>query len=165
MRRNGFTLVELLVVLTVMGILLSIATMNWNSMQKKSAVENEAKTVFADLMTARLDALYSKRPRSVVFSGVQFAVYSSSLTSVNPVSRKTLRYPLQWQPAGPSLTLTFDASGLSTAGSDTPVCIDPENNLAIANSGAVDSIVVSAARIKLGKRQGGSCDPLTITQK
>jgi prepilin-type N-terminal cleavage/methylation domain-containing protein len=158
MRHDGFTLVEMLVVIAIMGILLAIATPNWSSMLKKNAVESEIKTLYSDLMELRLNALYIKRSRSAVLSGRQFNVYSSSVTSVAPVTSNTLRFPLAWVPAGP-LTLTFDAGGLSTAGEDIAVCVDPESSLAVANPGAVDSLVVSAARIKLGKRQqGGNCD-------
>ena len=159
MRDHGLTVLELLVVMAIMGILMAIAVPNWNNLQKKSAIENEVKTMSVDLTALRLDALYAKRPRSVVLSATQFSVYSSSLTSVSPVSSKTLHFPLRWQPASSTLTLTFDASGLCTAAADTPLCVDPDNNLALANPGAVDSLVISAARIKLGKReQGGACD-------
>ena len=164
MRRDGFTLVELCSVIAVMGVLLALATLNWNSMQRKSAIENEIKTVYADLMATRLDALYTKRPRSVVLSGARFSVYSSELTSVSALSSTALKYPLKFNTAGSSLTLTFDAGGLSTATGDTALCVVPANDLAADNPGAVDSIVVCAARIKLGKRQqGGVCDTTTGT--
>jgi len=164
MGRNGFTLLELLIVMAIGGILLTIAGVNWNNMQKKSAVETETKMIYADLMATRLDALYSKRARSVVLSSTQFSVYSSSLTSVNPQSRKTLRYPLKWKPASTTLTLSFDSGGLYTAGADLPLCVDPANNLTVSNLGAVDSLVVSAARIKIGKRSG-DCDVSNIAEK
>jgi len=164
MRQAGFTLVELIIVMAIMGVLMAIATANWNQMQKKNAVEGEAKALYADLMAVRLDALYTKRPRSVVVTSTGFNVYSSSLTTVGPASGKSLRYPLKWTPASPVLTLTFDVGGLSTAGADTSICVDPDNNLAVT-SGAVDSIVVSTARIKLGKREGGSCEVSGITQR
>jgi type IV fimbrial biogenesis protein FimT len=167
MRRNGFTLVELLVVMAIMGILFSIATMSWSSMQKKNNVEKDVKLVYADLMALRLDALYTKRARSAVVSGKSFAVYSSNATdsAVRPVLVRGLAYPMSWTPAGSTLTLSFDAAGLSTAATDTVLCSDPESNLAAVNSGSVDSVVISTARIKLGKRQGGSCVASAITQK
>ena len=145
MRERGFSLVELVVVLAIMGTLLAIVSLNWHEMQMKSAVESEIKKIHADLMEVRLQALYGKKARSVVISGQQFKVYSSAATgSVPPVVTKTLPYAVEWHGGSP---LTFNAQGLTTdVGS---LCIVP------TNSAAVDSIVVSTARINLGKRQTG----------
>jgi prepilin-type N-terminal cleavage/methylation domain-containing protein len=155
MRNHGFTLVELMIVIAVMAILGTIATLSWNSMQKKAAIETQAKTMFGDLMDVRSQALYTKRKRSVVISGSLFKVYSSNLTTVSPVSQKALRYPVVWNSAG--TTVTFDSSGLAN-GSQRSLCIDPDSDLTVVNEATVDSIVISAARINLGKRTGGDCD-------
>jgi prepilin-type N-terminal cleavage/methylation domain-containing protein len=160
---RGFSLVELLVVIAIMGILLSIATLNWNAMQTKSAIESQIKMIHADLMEVRVQALYSKTPRSVVISGQQYKVYSSTDTSVAPLVTKQLRYPVVWKNGAG--TLTFDAQGLTTnMGS---LCVLPTNSTADLNSAAVDSIVVSQARINFGKRTGtvGGCISENIEQK
>jgi prepilin-type N-terminal cleavage/methylation domain-containing protein len=161
MRNHGFTLVELLIVIAVMAILGTIATRSWNSMQKKAAIETQAKTMFGDLMDVRSQALYTKRARSVVISSSLFKIYSSSVTTVSPVSQKSLRYPVVWSSAG---AVKFDSSGLAS-GSQRSLCIDPDNDLTVVNEATVDSLVISAARINLGKRTGGDCVTNNIEQK
>lgn len=165
MREHGFSLVELMIVIAISGILLAIATLNWNAMQTKSAVESQIKTIYADLTEVRLQALHTKKPRSVIISGQLFKVYSSEVTSVTPVVTKQLRYPITWNGGA---DLTFDEQGLTTnAGS---LCVLPGNDTTTVNSAAVDSIVVSQARINLGKRTGvgagvGGCASASIEQK
>lgn len=165
MREDGFSLVELMVVVAIMGILLAIGTLSWVPMQKKGFIEKEIKILYTDLNDLRLDALYTKRTRSAVLSGTTFRVYSSNATGVNPVSTKELRYPVRWNTTDTSLTLTFDGAGLYTASADTPVCVDPDNNISAQNDVYVDSIVISAARIKLGKKGVGACAATNIAQR
>ena len=162
---GAFTLVEMLVVMSIMGILMTIAVLNFRDMNQKSGIETEARTLYTDLMEVRLDALYTKRPRSVMLSATQFSVYSSTNTSVAALSRKTLRHPVKWTPTSPTLTINFDTCGLcSPTGPDIPICVAPEGVLG-PNPAAVDSLVVSSVRVKLGKLQGGSCVTTGITQQ
>jgi Tfp pilus assembly protein FimT len=164
MRQDGFSLVELMTVIGIMIILTSLATMNWSSMQKKSFTVKQAKTLYADLNGVRLDALYTKRPRSVVLTHTQFRIYSSTVTTVTPASTTAFGYPVKWNNTDTSLTITFDAAGLSTATADVPLCVDPDNNMAVT-AATVDSVVVATARMKLGKREGTNCAVSGITQK
>jgi prepilin-type N-terminal cleavage/methylation domain-containing protein len=161
MGQRGFSLVELLVVMVIMGILLTIATLNWNNMQTKSAIESQIKTMHADLLEVRLQALYTKTPRSVVISGQQYKEYATADTSVAPLVTKQLRYPVVWNGGG--TTLTFDAQGLTN--NERSICILPTNDTTVVNSASVDSIVVSTARINLGWRNGGDCTSANIDQK
>lgn len=159
MCERGFSLVELLTVIAITGILLAIATLNWNAMQTKSAVESQIKTIHADLMQVRLRALTSKTPRSVVINGQVYKAYSSTDISVTPLETKQLRYPVTWSGG----TLTFDAQGLTN--NQGSLCVLPTNSLAVINSAAIDSLVVSQARINIGKRTGTECNSVNIEQK
>lgn len=160
MRDRGFTLIELLIAIAIMGILMAIATHSWHEMQVKSAVESEIKKIHADLTEIRLQALYTKTARSVILSGQQIKIYSSTDTSVDPIVIKQLRYPIVWNGGDP---LTFNSQGVtSDIGS---ICVLPTNDTAVVNSAAVDSLVVSQARLNLGKRTGGVCKSENIDQK
>ena len=163
---RGFTIVELIVVLTIITILTALAALNWNRMVMKSAVEGQIKTVHADMMAVRLEALYRKTPRSVVVSGENFSIYSSAATTGTPVSSKTFKY--NFFPAS-ATTITFDSSGM-TNGTQVTICVNAYNEAVLFNTtdAYVDSLVISQARLNMAKRpEGGHCDATTsgVTQR
>ena len=159
---RGFTLVELIVVMSIITIICSIAVLNWNRIVVKNGIESQIKTVHADMMGLRLEALYTKRERSVTISGKAFNVYSSTVTAVAPISSRTFKY--NFKPAGTS-TITFDTSGMAN-GTQNTFCVDPYGDFTVALDAAVDSIVISQARINLGKRaEGGNCVTADVQQK
>ncbi len=168
MRERGFTLVELIVAMAIMVILLSIAVLSWSEMLNKSAVESQIKTIHADLMQVRLKALFGKRSRCVVINEKEqvFKIYSSEVTSVPALETKQLRFPIisNVKNALSLSVLTFDAQGLLN-GSERSLCILPTDNLLVINSAAVDSIVISQARLNMGKRTEVTCASDSIEQQ
>jgi prepilin-type N-terminal cleavage/methylation domain-containing protein len=159
---RGFTLVELVVVISIITILTTIATLNWNKMVMKGAVEGQIKTVHADMMSVRLEALYGKRSRSVVVSGTSFSIYSSGVTTVSPVSSKTFKY--KFSPA--AATVTFDSSGMTN--DQVTICVNAYNEVTLfeTTDAYVDSLVISQARLNLAKRpEGGACNANGVTQR
>lgn len=166
MNSQGFSLVELLVVMLLMGIMGTIATLNWQEMKVKSDTETQAKTLYADLASIRLQALYGKRARTVRIDNQVFKVYSSTDTSGNPIETKKLTYKTVWNSTSLLTTgsLTFDAQGLMN-GNERSICILPTGDTIDVSSATVDSLVISQARINLGKRTGGDCNRDNIEQK
>ena len=59
-RGKGFTVVELLIVIVIIGIMTSIAVQNLLSYRPKSRLNGAARTVVADLMAARMAAVKRK---------------------------------------------------------------------------------------------------------
>ena len=154
MRSRGFTLVELLVVIGIITILSTLATLGWNRMSTKAAVEGQIKSVHADLMALRLEALYSKKERRVKLSGKSFKVYSSNVLTTSPLNSKDFTFDF----TGTS-DFVFNTSGMAS-GYEGSVCVNKESDA------FVDSLVVTDGRISLGKRTTGeACSSAKITKR
>lgn len=152
---RGFTLVELIVVISIITILTTIATLSWNRMSTKAAVEGQIKTVHADMMRVRLEALYAKRERRVKVEGSAFKIYSSDVETAAPLEEKSFKYPFN-----ATTVFIFNTSGLAS-GYEGSVCVTPSD----ANDSYVDSLVVTDGRISLGKKTGVGCNSGDITKK
>jgi len=147
---RGFTIVELVVVVGILTILLSIATMQFNSYSTKSAIESQTRTVLTDLVAVRNEALFQKRRRAVKLTSTSFWVYSSAATTGTPVQRKTLRHPVLL--AGLPDPLVFNGRGIIEGIDSGAICIEPAGN-----AGVIDSIVLGTTHLQTGKRNGTEC--------
>jgi len=161
MGQRGFTLIELLIAIGVMGILTAVATAQFGTMQRKGAIERQVVTIYSNLVDVRLQALYTKTARTVVVSGKKLNIYPTADTSGAPSSVVELPFPVVM---GTGIDrVKFDASGMMLD-AESSICVQPDG---VANNpGNTDSVVISAAKIHMGKRQsGGACDPDDIDQK
>lgn len=156
--QEGFTLVEILMVTIIAGILLTMATLQFNRYTVKTAIESQTKAMYGDLVTVRSQALFEKRRRAVKITSTTFTVYSSGVASGKPVYRKTLQYPVVFS-AVPD-PIVFSGRGIVEGGTSGGICVEPAGN-----AGAVDSLVVNATRIQIGKRNGTSCQTSSIETK
>jgi prepilin-type N-terminal cleavage/methylation domain-containing protein len=143
MGRNGFSLLELICVLAIIGILLGLSTLKFNEYCRKCDMESQTQQIFADLMTLRATALCEKRHLAVKFTSTTFAIYSSNNVTVAPVRKRILNHPLKTT----SLKLVFNERGLAETNSS--ICIDGDN------PAYCDSLVVFTTRIQTGKRKAG----------
>jgi len=60
-RRGGFTLIEVIIAIAILGIVVMIGVSNFQGMMEKYRVEGETKQMFADLMDARARAMQRNR--------------------------------------------------------------------------------------------------------
>ncbi len=161
MGREGFTIVEMLVVMVIAGILLALSSMYFKDMQTRSAVEKQVRIMYTDLMAARSQALYQKTNRFVQVTANGYAIFASSDTTAAPLLRTTFAYPVIFTPTDPANLLFFDSRGVANLQADSlpkAICIEPNNpNL-------LTSIVISETRIRMGRRTaGGACNDASIT--
>jgi prepilin-type N-terminal cleavage/methylation domain-containing protein len=76
--RGGFTLVEILIALAIVGIVVMLATSTFQGMMEKYRVEGETKQMFADLMDARARAMQRNRVFFVRITGDGYKTYEDA---------------------------------------------------------------------------------------
>lgn len=151
MKRNGFSLVELITVMAIIGTLLTIATLSFNTMSLRAGIDSQTRTLFTDLMDTRLRSLYRKKSHFVTLATGTYIVYSSGTrtTPRGQVLSRTVKYPITWN--GNGSLIEFDLQGLTN--DLRSVCVSQADNPA-----TLDSIVISTARTNLGERKAnGTC--------
>lgn len=158
---RGFTIVELVVVVAIMAILLTIGSLNFSEMQRKSKVEEQVRSIYSTLTDIRLEAMYTKTPRAVTVVGSSLRIYATDDTTVAPSSVVNLAFPMVIGPGAGAVI--YDASGVVNT-ADRAICVEPGN--AAENPGNMDSTIISTVRTYMGKRRpGGACAPSSIDQK
>lgn len=159
-QESGFSLMELIVVLAIIGITLAMATMNFSKMEKKAQMEKETRQLFTDVNNARTQAMFSKKPSAIWLQpqSYVFKTYSSEsedptvATNGNTVSTTSVTYMLT-AANGSSFANTpvlFDVTGLTA----TPVTIMVNPS---GSGAAFDCVIIDLARTNMGNMQNGSC--------
>lgn len=158
---SGITLIELVVVVGIMTILLSLATIAFNSYQVRYNVESEIKGLYADIMGARIRAMNENRPYIVKFTGAKSYVtaidingdgdYAAGDVKIDRYSKENLKYELAWSFAGNMNRITLDSRGMVNVNGFVRVNKD--------NSSEYDCVAISNTRIKMGKWDGTACNP------
>lgn len=82
-RQNGFTLIELMVAITIMGILLAVAVPSFESVVNTNKLVSAANELVASIQTARMESLRRNRRAIVCLSATPDAA-SPSCTATNP---------------------------------------------------------------------------------
>lgn len=155
MKSSGFTLLEIIIVMAILGTLFGIATMSGRDWLEQYRVEGQTKELYADLMNARVSALQKNRVFFVTLQTAnQYAIYEDTNPSpdgdedLQPtqdtlVMQKPTRFPLQFRLGLGLTTFNFGKSGLvslnGTIRFDTSV--DPFS----------DCIKLFSTRILMGK--------------
>jgi prepilin-type N-terminal cleavage/methylation domain-containing protein len=157
-RRNGFTLVEILVAITIMGILISVATLNYSAMKQKGDIEKQTRELYSVIVGTRLSAMQNKQ-RLALFLGPKQYIFKQ-YTSVNDSiatawkikSTVNLAFPIQKLDTSGTLVnldvatdkIDFDTNGFTNNNMTlvvTPVSADGRSNC----------LVVHVARTNIGR--------------
>lgn len=151
---GGFTLVELMMVVSIIGLLLVVITDSYRSWSRKYRAENDVKEMYASLMDARALAMQKKRMHFVTIAATQYRIYED--TSPAPDGDRALETAadnlvLQGTPQNTIQTfpsaIAFDSDGVLSIDSgfiriSSPVQAD------------YDCISLGRTRIKMGQMDG-----------
>lgn len=167
MKNKGFSIIELVVVIGIIGIILSIAMINFSQWQVKNHIERQANEMYMEIAEARQLALNTKQARSIRFSAnrLVFRRYTSETDLESgegvEVKTKTLPFPItrsSWaKPSdNPHITnadIIFTTRGVMNQPTPKSICIYSAVNPYL------DAIVIIESRVAAGKitEQGGAC--------
>ena len=163
--KSGFTLVELMVVVAIIGIVLAIATMNIRQWNDKYTVESYTKEIHSILMKARNDAANTNTQNLVTLAANQVQVTQDDngngivdATDGNGVVDPgeptiTKPYPLFAIQFAIS-PIVFDRRGIANLVVNQTISITGYSPNA---SPGVDCVVVAPTRINMGIMTGGAC--------
>lgn len=176
MNRKGITLIELIIVISIIGILSVALGFSFQGWIGRYKIESEFKEMYVDLMNAKARAMNRNRTHFVTLNATQYTVQEDidpwpngdGLLTANdsvrptgyndqiPFLQKSLEtnHPITWSNPG-GTQVDFDTRGISSE--DKVICSN--NNI----ESDYDCIVISASRINLGKLttkipDGGTCD-------
>ncbi|RJQ22239.1 MAG: type II secretion system protein [Nitrospiraceae bacterium] len=174
MNNNGMTLIELVIVVTVIGILAAALAFSFQGWIGSYNVESQIKEMHIDLMNARAMAMKKNKMHFVDLTTTQYSIYEDTDPAPDgdgdadpgnddPVSQKNLdaRYPIAWSDAADT-RIEFNIRGLSR--DDKTVC---SNTTVDAD---YDCISISATRINMGElttplTEGGACSAANCVAK
>jgi prepilin-type N-terminal cleavage/methylation domain-containing protein len=170
LNNKGMTLIELIIVVTIIGILVTSLAFSFQGWVSGYKVESQTKELYMDLINIRNRAMQRNRMHFVDLTSTQYTIYEDTNTAPdgdgisNPaadtqVSQKVLdaRYPITWSVPAAN-RIQFDINGLSN--NNTNIC---SNAPVDANGSDYNCIIISSTRINMGKlttsiADGGACN-------
>ena len=162
MDKDGFTLIELIVVMSIIGILLAVATLGFVDWIRKARIEAQTREFLTDLSFARSESIFRKTRHSIVLNsaatGYAFKRYSSENESRfggMEIFSKTMKYTFSKQNGNSAAdqVFQFDVRGFAATPSDLDtIRVNPVNSGA-----AFDCVVIATSRLNIGRMEGTSC--------
>ena len=160
MNQRGFSLIELMAVITIMGILLVMATLNFSEWMRKARIEKQTRELLFDLSTARSQSIFKKSRHSLKFdasgTGYIFKRYSSENESRTAGGKdlysKTAPYSFTKADGGSLANeiFMFDTRGYAIDNGTIRVNT-------VDSGAAFDCVIIAPSRINIGKMEGASC--------
>ena len=176
--RNGVTLIELIVVVSVIGILVVALGFSFQGWMGKYRVESQIKEMYTDLMNAKAGAIQRNRMYFVTLTTTQYTIYEDTNTAPDGdeiiqtgadrlVLQKNLnpQDPITWNGGA---QINFTKKGLSNV--DKTICSNKDVGPGEDVDADYNCIIISALRVNTGKLtkeipDGGTCDATNCVAK
>jgi prepilin-type N-terminal cleavage/methylation domain-containing protein len=163
MKNSGFTIIEVVTVMAILGVLLGIAALSVRDWLVRCQVEGQTKELYVDLMNARVSAMQRNRAIFVTLTANpvnQYEIYEDThpspegdehlqATQDTLVMRKTTRFPLHPSLGLGHTTFYFGKNGLASLNGTIRFdsSVDPYS----------DCVKLFSTRILVGKMNGTNC--------
>ncbi len=155
MRENGISYIELMIVMSVIGIFTVAVGVDYYGWVKKFTEEKIIKELYADMMLARMMAVTRGLDHYIVFSANEYSVFEDTNDNgkkdtgdkMLPEFPKKVEATLIWNSSN---EVTFDKRGT----------MPKWRTIHVASNGAdYDCIAVSEWRIIMGQYRDHNCKP------
>jgi prepilin-type N-terminal cleavage/methylation domain-containing protein len=174
MNNKGVTMIELIVVVTIVSILVVAHGFELQGWMGRYRTESQTKTMYVDLMNARARAMQRNRAHFVTLPSAANATSYSIFEDNNPAPDgdnilqtaadtllqtypKTVEYGMNWNWNGGGTTITLDREGIVTPSGTLYAFADRDGNGIDDFDSDYSCIVIFATRINMGKCNGVNC--------
>jgi type IV fimbrial biogenesis protein FimT len=155
--RGGFTLVEIMITLAIVGIVVMLATSTFRGMMEKYQVEGETKQMYADLMDARGRAMQRNRAFFVQITGNGYSTYED--TTPAPDGDGSLDNTTDTRVVSVTVRHAIDPGGLSDFRFNRNGIASATGTIRLSSTALpdYDCITIQMTRIKMGQINAGTC--------
>ncbi len=165
-KERGFTLIELMVVISITVLLLAWGIPSYSTWKKKHDIESQMVQLYSDLQFGRMTA-YGDKVVSGVYWGTGASIPTSSGYQIRSDANNngviddsadtqigaTVYPKYAIIPSVNQNSVSFDGRGFLSPANPITFSVSP------SSGAAIDCVAVSSTRIILGKMNAGSCAP------